>query len=177
MMLGTAGVAVAIAMSPLGARWSSDGAALPVRLSENNRIPHPRLPWVCAPAPAASLAWGEWCLPRCRLQWGRAAPSPVVPPPPVRIGEQTHTPLPTFGALPWGEGGGDSHGARGFTAGGSRRCTWRHFILASCLGCFSFLLRRAVAGLGDAGIPRPAGCVVAVPGAGDPTSLEQSSLL
>lgn len=92
-----------------------------------------------------------------------AARSPAVPPLLVCT---SGSKIPPRGASPQGEDGGDSHGAGGFIAGGSRRCAWRYFILAGCLGCFSFLLRRAVAGLGDAGIPRPVGCAVAVPGAG-----------
>lgn len=108
-----------------------------------------------------SLAQRERSLPLCWRWWAAFVP-PVILPLMCTLGSK----IPLCGALPRGEGGGDSHGAGGFIAGGSRRCLWRYFILASCLGCFSFLLRRAVAGLGDAGIPQPAGCVVAVPGTG-----------
>lgn len=52
-------------------------------------------------------------------------------------------------------------------AGGSRRCTWRHLILAGCLGCLGFLLPGAVVGLGRLGFLGQAGSrgTAAVPGA------------
>lgn len=90
----------------------------------------------------------------------------------VHIGEQKNPPV---GHCP-GARVTDSHGAGDLIAGGSRRRTWRYFILAGCLGCFSFLLRRAVAGLGDAGIPWPAGCAVAIPGAGGSLRLPPAPL-
>lgn len=139
MVLGTAGVAVAMAVSPLGCWWGSP--KINVSRTAGLVLPLPwvthRCPWhgVMASALVTMMVGKGSVVPRC---------------PPIRVHVEERTPL------------GDSHAAGGFLAGGSRRCTWRYFILAGCLGCLSFLPRRAVAGLGDAW----AGCAVAVPGSG-----------